>query len=117
MLRQVIAGVFVLYLVWSADADPVLLKHYKMPNGEISRGLKIYIQGVKDGLETYNEQLIVEGKAPLFCLPSTAITVDQAESIMKTKAEELGKVANMDSMQISILLLEGLRTTFPCSKQ
>jgi len=87
-----------------------------MPNGEISRGLNLYFQGVKDGLETYNEQLIVEGKTPLFCLPSTAISVDQAENIMKTKAEKLAKVANMDSMQISILLLEGSACSPMCDR-
>jgi len=117
MLGQVIAGVIVSCLVLSADADPLLSNSYKMPNGEITRGLKVYIQGIKDGLETYNAQLIFEGKTPLFCLPPKAMIMDQAENIMKRKAEELGQVASMDDMQISILLLEGLRTTFPCPKK
>ncbi len=117
IFTRVIAGMVVLFLVCSAYADAVLLKSYKMPNGEINGGLRIYIQGVKDGLETYNEQLKFEGKEALFCLPPTAMTVDQVESIMKRKAEELSKVANMDDMLISILLLEGLRATFPCPKK
>ena len=67
------------------------------------------------GFIAFNAAIVQDGQTPLFCLPGKlALTTDQADDILKREAK---KVPPSDDMPIGILLLAGLRETFPCEGQ
>jgi hypothetical protein len=96
----------------SADAG-VTLRDYKVAKNENEKTLlKMYLAGVRDGLVYLNAELEIEGRQRLFCMPDNLVlTFEQAEDIMMRKAE---KTAYSDDFNISFLLKDGLKDTFPC---
>jgi hypothetical protein len=55
------------------------------------------------------------GSPQMFCLPpNLALTGDQVEDILQRAAKKVRKVP--DDMPGSIILLDGLKDTFPCTK-
>jgi Rap1a immunity proteins len=113
MIKRVMIAAIALCVACSANAATVRFKQYTHPSTEEFRPFnKIYLEGVMEGFVTSNSSLIVDGKPPLFCLPpKLAVTGEQAEDIKMRKAKAL---SNIDDAPISILLLEGLKETFPC---
>ena len=115
-----IVGFMVAALGFGSDASAatVSFKQYTNPSSETFRTFnKLYLSGVMEGLLTFNSSLISDGAQPLFCLPpKLAVTEEQAADIMMREANTIGsdKVADIP---ISILLLEGLKETFPCGAQ
>ena len=76
---------------------------------------EIYLDGLKDGLIAFNVTLAHSGAAPLFCLPpKMVLTGDQVDDILMREAKS---VPEPDDMPIGIVLLAGLRKTFPCEEQ
>jgi hypothetical protein len=77
--------------------------------------LKVYLDGVKEGIFMLNVTLQEEGRQPLFCQPQKlALTFEQAEEIMMHKAK---KMADPGGVPISIILIHGLQDTFPCDEK
>jgi hypothetical protein len=100
----------------SANAATLRFKNYTAPENEKQRFLNaIYLDGLKEGLITFNIALVHSGAAPLFCLPpKIVLTVDQVDDILMREAKS---VPTPDDMPIGIPLLAGLRKTFPCGEQ
>jgi hypothetical protein len=117
MRKYVLLVIAMLFsLASSANAATILLKDYKSPKNEAEKAFsQLYLDGIKEGLITFNSQLTNEGRQPLFCLPGKlALTIEQAEEIMLRDAK---KVPNPDQYPISIILLHGLKDTFPCDEK
>jgi len=98
-----------------AVASDVRLDSYRNPKNESFRNFnQLYLDGVKSGLMAYNAWAKSHGGQQAFCLPANlALTVEQAEDIMLRRAD---KAAAKGDMLVSILLLAGLRETYPCDK-
>jgi len=96
-------------------ASDVRLDSYRNPKNESFRNInQLYLDGVKSGLMAYNTRIKSQGGQPAFCMPDNlALTVEQAEDIMLRRAD---KSSARGDMLVSILLLSGLRDTFPCEK-
>jgi hypothetical protein len=97
-----------------AAAD-VRLDSYRNPKSETFRNFnQVYLDGVRSGLLAYNARIKSLGGQPAFCMPGNlAMTTEQTEEIMLKSAD---KRAAAGDMLIALLLLSGLRDTFPCEK-
>jgi hypothetical protein len=116
MIKRVMCATIVFCIASSANAATVRFKNYTTPEDEKQRILNaVYLDGLKDGLIILNVALARNGAAPLFCLPpKMALTGEQADDILMREAKS---VPEPDDMPIGIVLLAGLRKTFPCGGQ
>jgi hypothetical protein len=117
MIKQLVCAAAIAYCIASsANAATVRFKNYTTPEDEKQRILNaVYLDGLKDGLIILNVALARHGAAPLFCLPpKMVLTGDQADDILMREAKS---VPEPDDMPIGIVLLAGLRKTFPCEEQ
>jgi hypothetical protein len=116
MIKRMVYVAIALCIASSANASTLRLKNYIAPEDEKQRILNaMYLDGLKDGLIAFNIVLGRTGAAPLFCLlPTLALTPDQADDILMREAKSR---PYPDDMIVSIVLLAGLRKTFPCGEQ
>jgi hypothetical protein len=117
MIARIVIGLTLFCLtLLSANAASILFKTYKSPIDKADKAaLKVYLDGVKEGIVMLNVTLQAEGRQPLFCQPQKlALTVEQAEEIMMHKAK---KMTDPDGVPISIILIHGLQDTFPCDEK
>ena len=118
MLRGMIVAVMLFSLGSGASASgmTLLFKDYKAPQDETEKFLyEMYFDGVTEGVRELNVVMQAEGRQPLFCQPQKlALTVEQAEDIMMRTAQAM---TNPDTTPIGILLILGLRETFPCNEK
>jgi len=116
MIKRVMSAAIALCVASGANAATLRFKNYTEPKDEAQRILNaVYLDGLKDGLITFNIALARSGAAPLFCLPpKMVLTPDQADDILMREAKG---VPMPDDMPIGIPLLAGLRKTFPCGGQ
>jgi Rap1a immunity proteins len=93
-----------------SESVTVRWKEYLHPKKPEFRAFNmLYLNGVKDGLISHE----VVSDAKMFCLPGKlALTVEQADDIMKRFAAK--QTQNINETPISLILLGGLRQTFPC---
>ena len=113
MLRRMVIALMLVSLTSSANAALLRFKDYKTSKDRWGKAVnKVYLDGVKQGLLAFDAELAVEGRQRLFCLPQNlALTVEQAEDIM---LREANKTTDPDKFPISVLLINGLKETFPC---
>jgi hypothetical protein len=115
--RSVLIGIIALALYpTSASSIELTWKSYSNPENDAFRQHNsLWIDGLKSGLIASNANLRHGGMPPMFCLPpNLALTVEQAEDILQRAAKKVRKVP--DDMPVSIILLDGLKDTFPCTK-
>ncbi len=96
-------------------AVDVRLDSYRNPKSDgLRNAYRVFLDGAKSGFMAYNAWMKSHGGQPAFCLPENlAMPVEQAEDIMLWRAD---KTSAKGEMLVSILLLNGLRDTFPCEK-
>jgi hypothetical protein len=116
MIMKAVIALMLFSVTSSADAASVLFKNYRAPKDASQRILlKIYLDGIREGLLALNSELVVEGRQPVFCVPGKlALNVEQAEDIMIREAQMLGDVGGF---YISAILINGLKETFPCDEK
>ena len=116
MIKRAMCAAIALCVASSANASTLRLKNYLEPEDEKQRLInEIYLDGLKDGLIAFNVALSHTGAAPLFCLPpALVLTPEQADDILMRQAK--GR-PYPDDMIVSIMLLAGLRKTYPCGEQ
>ena len=116
MMKRAIGAAIALCVASGANAATLRLKNYLAPEDEKQRILNaVYLDGLKDGLIAFNVVLPRTGAAPLFCLPPTMVfTPEQADDIVMREAKSH---PYPDDMIVSIVLLAGLRKTYPCGAQ
>ena len=116
MIKRLMWAAIALGVASSANAATLRFKNYTAPENEKQRILNaVYLDGLKEGLITFNIALARSGGAPLFCLPpKMVLTGDQADDILMREATS---VPTPDDMPIGIPLLAGLRKAFPCEGQ
>ena len=116
MVKRITLAALALCIAASANAATVRLKNYTKPADEKQRTLNAaYLDGLKDGLIVLNIALARNGGAPLFCLPPDKVfTGEQADGVLMREAKS---APEPDDMPIGIVLLAGLRKTFPCGGQ
>ncbi len=116
MIKRGMCAAIALCVASSADAATLRFKNYTEPTDEAQHILNaVYLDGLKDGLIIFNTALARSGAAPLFCLPpKMALTPDQADDVLMREAKSN---PTPDDMPIGIVLLAGLRKTFPCGGQ
>lgn len=116
MMKQAMCAAIALCVASGANAATLRLKNYLAPENERQRILNaIYLDGLKDGLITYNVAIARTGAAPLFCLPPTLVlTPEQVDDILM---REIKGRQMPDDMIVGIPLLAGFRKTFPCAEQ
>jgi hypothetical protein len=105
---------FVLVAAPAAAAD-VRLDQYRHPENQKMREFQmVFLDGVKSGLMAYNARVHTHGGEEAFCMPDDLLlTTERAEEIMLQRAD---KVSAKGDIPVSLLLLAGLRDTFPCEK-
>jgi hypothetical protein len=114
MLTGMIVALMLVGLSSSADArSDVTFKSYKAAKSEDEKAIrKLYLDGMRSGVVMFDAALVAAGRQPLFCMPEKlALTVEQAEDIMMREAQ---KRTDPDDFPISLLLINGLKDTFPC---
>jgi hypothetical protein len=116
MIRRIMCAAIALCVASGANAATLRLKNYMAPENENQRILNaVYLDGLKDGLIAFNIVLPRTGTAPLFCLPpALVLTPEQAGDIVMREAKSH---PYPDDMIVSIVLLAGLRKTYPCEGQ
>jgi hypothetical protein len=116
MIKQIMGAAIALCVASSPDASTLRLKNYLAPENENQRILNaMYLDGLKDGLIAFNVVVRRNGGTPLFCLPPTLVlTPEQADEILM---QEVKGRSYPDDMIVSIVLLAGLRKTYPCEAQ
>jgi hypothetical protein len=115
MNKWMLAACFLALTAAAAAASDVRLDSYRNPKNETFRTFNhLYLDGVRSGLIAYNVWLKSRGGQPAFCMPGDlAMTTEETEDIMLKSAD---KRAAKGDMLIALLLLSGLRDTFPCEK-
>jgi hypothetical protein len=113
MIKWLARAMMILCIASEATAATVRFENYNHPRDDWERTFnQLYLDGLKDGFIAANSALVLDGNAPLFCLPpKLALTQEQAEDIMMRQAKS---VVPKPDMPISVILLAGLRDTFPC---
>ena len=117
MMKRAACVAMALCLVSAAQAQTVRYKQFANPGNEKDAIFnKVYLAGVRDALQTVNGSFVAQGAPPLFCMPpSLALTEEQAEDIVRRIAAMATR--DIDDMPIAIILLRGLKETFPCAGQ
>jgi hypothetical protein len=112
MIARVVIGLTLFYFTLSsANAASILFKTYKSSIDKADKAaLKVYLDGVKEGIVMFNVTLQAEGRQPLFCQPQK---LAEAEEIMMHKAK---KMADPDGVPISIILIHGCKIRFPATR-
>lgn len=113
MSKWIISACFLTLAATPVAASDVRLESYRNPKNESLRNInQLHLDGVKSGLMAYNAWSKSHNGQQAFCMPANlALTVEQAEEIMLRRAD---KTAAKGDMLVSILLLAGLRDTYPC---
>ena len=74
---------------------------------------RINVSAVADGIYAANAYLVVKGKQPFICPPSSAVlSASDFTNIMLKNSEPLDKISRAT---IAAFLLKGLIKTFPCN--
>jgi hypothetical protein len=116
MKRWVVSACLLVLTAAPVAASDVRLDSYRDPKNTegLRNAYQFNLDGIKSGFMAYNAWLRSRGGQPAFCLPdNTILTVERAEDIMLRRAD---KTSAKGDMLVSILLLNGLRDTFPCEK-
>jgi hypothetical protein len=110
-----------LYLVFaltlSQESFAITYKNLKenLKGDEMARTVAlIFIQGVGEGFMFANAALESKKILPIYCQPKKlAITSEQYVKFLDEAASNLGESAN--EYPVSLLLLDRLKTVFPCN--
>lgn len=90
------------------------------PNETIVQMTKTYIEGLGEGLTWMNTIELSRHGTPAFCQPGKlALTTDNYRQMLDaqiTAASAVAPKAQLDATPVPLLLLQGLKTTFPCPK-
>jgi hypothetical protein len=95
----------------------VNVRQYKLDMAADNGFTKSYVYGVGEGLLMANIEASKKGSA-LFCQPpKLALTIENYADIIDRVIRELSNApaSEIDPIPIPIILLRGLRETFPCS--
>jgi hypothetical protein len=116
IITRAVIALMLFSLTSNANAAGILLKDYKSPKNEDEKALlEMYLDSVKDGAQFLNAIARRQGQRPEFCLPENlALTVDQAEDIMMREAK---KMTDPDDLPVALVLIHGLKDTFPCDEK
>jgi hypothetical protein len=87
------ALVFVVVLAREGSSATLLLRNYNNPDSDTMRLLnERHLDGIIDGLVSYNAFLEANSTNQLFCLPSVSVlTVQQAEEIIARASQRVAK--------------------------
>jgi len=114
MSKRILSACILALTATPAAAADVRLDSYRNPEKASFRNFnRLYLDGARAGLISYNLLLKRRGGQPLFCLPDLAMTTEQTEEIMLKAAD---KRAAKGDMLVAPLLLLGLQDTYPCDK-
>jgi hypothetical protein len=113
MNKSILSAFFLVLAAAPVAAADIRLDSYRNPANERFRFFnRLYLDGARSGLISYNLWIETHGGQPLFCLPENLVmTTDQTEDIMLRSAD---KRAAKGDMLIAPLLLMGLQDTFSC---
>jgi hypothetical protein len=115
LVAVVFSAAFVLFVsAREGSSATMLFGNYNNPESSTMRVLnERQLDGIIDGIVSYNVFLEANNTNKLFCLPSDSVlTIQQAEEVISRASQ---RVANPDEVPISLLLILGLQDLFPCS--
>jgi hypothetical protein len=109
-----IASVLALFgsmLPFNANAQTVTMGQYRHPRSEADMNSnKAYLTAVRDGLIAYN----MSADTKLFCTPGNPyLPFEQLGEIVMRWARK--KNVDADKLPLGLVLLYGLKETYPCS--
>ena len=93
------------------------VKDYVTQKNENTKFLdKIYLTGIENGLQTYQEMIKARGTNAMdFCVPNNlALTTDQIDDILRRWAKRQPK--GIDDMLLGVAEFLALADAFPCSR-
>ena len=113
MLKIVVATMLFFLLAHDANASAVTVQSYLTEQNQDFRNFTdIWVDGVFNGFQSANADLLASGKRPLFCTPTKiAFTIDQIKSILDRYLKEHRFQGNFT---VDIVLLSALKDVFPC---
>ena len=87
------------------------------PNKDDTAILELYVKGLGDGIMWSNIEVKVDGK-PFYCPPAKLVpTTENYMDILNrqiSKAAGILTQAKLEEMPVVLLLIRGLKETFPC---
>jgi hypothetical protein len=90
-------------------------------NKDIVRSTMIYLKGLGDGIVWANAAAEQYSKTRLFCQPGKlAFNVENYRDIVDRQITDLARTMlpnSLDDTALALVLVTGLRTTFPCGNQ
>lgn len=123
-MRTLLATVFLLTMSAVQASANTTVKQYKIDmaaNGPASQFTKIYIFGVGEGYLWYNIAATFENRKPLYCPPQKlSLSAENYKDIIDRQIAALATrktQVELDEMSIAMILLDGLRETFPCANK
>jgi len=121
MSRTTLVLVGVLSLLWPASAVADIADVLqKLDHGTVADKsfIKTLFIGIGEGFDTANDQLKMNNKPMLYCMPVTIkLTGDQLIDILRRWAEaNRAKAPRMDAAPPAQALLYALEDAFPCTK-
>jgi hypothetical protein len=114
MKKHLLFGLALVLISSAAQADySVAQFHDAKKHGDVEwEAMRFYINGLGDGLQFANSQLIHDHKELLFCQPDTLILMtDNYLQMVEAVITERKLAAEVP---VGLALLIGLRNTFPC---
>ena len=117
MRRIIVSVIFTAIFFTSSAYAEFLVKDYKKLKG--SNLMQIYVEGLGKGFVYGNVVMKIETKKSLFCKPDKLVL--EKDNFIRILDDEIGReeAIHFDKAQeasIEILLLSGLRNTFPCTQ-
>ncbi len=100
----------------SATIGPTI-KEYEASKNDNS--MRIYVNGVAHGIQWANVDLLTEKLTRVYCPPQTlTITEDNLIEILNDRIKYMrDRIGNkVSKISVGLVLLDGLKTTFPCRK-
>lgn len=93
-----------------------LLARYDSVDTETKRAFKEHVFSVGLGILLTNGNLIVQNRRPIFCQPETVtINGDLLFSIFREEVNTDKKYLGAPFKAVGVILLNGLKRTFPCT--
>jgi hypothetical protein len=90
------------------------VRHYEYFKANGGDAFTLYLKGLENGFGVANAFLTIESKRPLYCQPGKLVlTHDNVARILDAEM----KVTRRDlDTPLSMVVLDGLRRTFPCKE-
>lgn len=112
LIPGLLFNMFASFALAAALPDALSLRHFDAFRNGSGDSFLLLLMGMEDGFGTANVALIVERKKPLYCQPEGLALNPQ--NTLRILDEEVKRTNRGPDAPLSLVLLDGLKRTFPC---